>query len=640
MATQIQRHAAKDLLLDEAVDQLAGRLPVAVAPEGRRREAASYLVAASLEGLLLGEPDEALAEAVRDAARSGMPLLTDDVTRKQEERLAAELSPVVASLFGRASWTPGDGELLGPLFERSLAADHRKSLGQYYTPDAIIAFLLERALEPFDPLAAAPFRVIDPACGAGNFLAPAAERLLAAYRERRADLVRARPGERWDDASLVARIFRDHLAGLDIDPWAVRVCRIRLRLKALALAARTLPDPLVGHGDALRQGSDAHVVLAERYAAVVGNPPYGADLSATEKAYVAARYHLGKGRYDTTALFVERGLQLLQPGGRLALVAPHGITRTGAYGPCRELLARTARYVALLDAGQAFPGVNLEAVAFVAQRRTTGDPPDGPVDLATMRGGRLERLGRQAESFFRDRPTVPIYVPGDVGTLVARLEAGGRALSELARIRRGCPISARDPGIGRHPGVPVVRGRDIARYAILTPADLLALAREARPLFGPSEPAALGVDRVGFQNIASGVVATLLPAGTLPLDTVNVLEPREDLDLLGLLGFLNSRLAAFYFRLVISNMANLTVHLDAPTLGSLPVPDLLPSVGAAVRALLELRGTDAPLQRLDAAATVVDDAVFAAAGLGPPDRAIVLQRTEPQLAALARRRRG
>ncbi len=672
---------------------LVERLSPALAPEGRRREAATYLVAAGLEGLVTAGPDglhEHLVTAYNDAARSGLPLLTDDVTHRFEERQAAELATILGGLLGRALWQAADGELLGPLFEGGLAADQRKRLGQYYTPVEIIDFLLDRALGTFDPLAGEPYRIIDPACGAGNFLAPAAERMVAAYRENRKELARLRPGERWDDAAIAAVVYRDHLAGLDIDPWAVRVARIRMRLKALALGCKAAPEPRLGHGDALKRGTDSgHGILADRYRAVVGNPPYGAELSPKERAYVAARYDLGKGRYDTTALFVERGLELLEPGGRLALVVPHGITRTGAYGPCRDLLLRDSSLVALLDAGQAFPGVNLEAVAFVAEKhggvekhgraeKHGGAYPK--VELASLRSGKLEHLGEQSFSFYLDRPTVPIYVPGEVGTLVARLEKLGTPLEDLARIRRGSPISARDAalfdpseaiplasGQSNEPsGVRVVRGRDISRYAPIGRLPLLVLRRET-PLFGAHGPSALATAHIGYQNIASVIVATMLPSGTLPLDTVNVLElrpgspgaarggrpgrakaevsdasptgPDGDLDIMALLGFLNSRLAAFYFRLAIANMANLTVHLDAPTLGSLPVVLIDPwEVGQRASVLLELRRSGAGPVALDEAAKAVDDAVFAQAGLTPAERAVVLQHTEPSLAGLSRRR--
>lgn len=669
-----QPRDSRELLLDQAVAALVDRLSPALAPEGRRREAATYLVAAALEGLISAGLEGLrvyLAEAYNDAARSGLPLLTDDVTHRFEERQAGELAVHVEGLLGRAQWEPADGELLGPLFEGGLAADHRKRLGQYYTPAAIIDFLLDRALGTFDPRSGEPFRVIDPACGAGNFLAPVAERLAASYRAHRKELARLRPGERWDDPAIVATVFRDHLAGLDIDPWAVRVARIRLRLKAVALGSKYAPEPRVGNADALKRGTDGNQnILADRYRAVVGNPPYGADLSPKERAYVAARYDLGKGRYDTTALFVERGLELLEPGGRLALVVPHGITRTGAYGPCRDLLLRESRFVSLLDAGQAFPGVNLEAVAFVAEKgafmtdkgvsAANRGAGTGSVELASLRNGKLEHLGHQDVEFYRDRPTVPIYVPGEVGTLISKLEKLGRPLEALARIRRGSPVSARDaslfdpsdaiplasgrppvpPGTpeGAPPGIQVVRGRDISRYAPIARLPLLVLRRET-PLFGAHGPSALGTAHIGYQNIASGIVATMLPAGTLPLDTVNVLEPRSELDVLALLGFLNSRLAAFYFRLAIANMANLTVHLDSPTLGSLPVVLDDPwEVGHRAGVLLELRRAGADPAALDAAANDVDDALFAQAGLTAAERAVILGRTEPPLAGLTRRR--
>lgn len=662
----------REYRLEQTVLALVDRLPPAIAPEGRQREAATYLVAAALEGLVVGKTEglrEHIVEAYRDAARSGLPLLTDDVTHRFEERQASELASWIEGLLGSCPWTAADGELLGPLFEGSLAAEQRKRFGQYYTPGEIIDFLLERALAPFDPRVGEPFRVVDPACGAGNFLAPACERLVTTYRRYRQDLACLRPGERWDDGAIVALVFREHLAGLDIDPWAVRIARVRLRLKALAMGAKIPPEPRIGHADALKRGLDSsHGILADRYRAVVGNPPYGADLSPKERAYVASRYHLGKGRYDTTALFVERGLELLEPGGRLALVVPHGITRTGAYGPCRDLLKREARLVSLLDAGQAFPGVNLETVAFVAEKtgaraeeldetggsvvsrasaRPGGVASARTVELASLRGGKLEFLGEQAWTFYLGRPTVPIYVPGEVGALVSKLERLGRPLEELVRIRRGSPISARDasllaPGDGvPMDGVPVVRGRDLSRYAPVARSSLLVLRRET-PLFGSHGASALAVARVGYQNIASGIVATMLPPGTLPLDTVNMLEPRPELgelDELALLGFLNSRLAAFYFRLAIANMANLTVHLDAPTLGSLPV--ILEGAREVARHagnLLELRRGGASPAKLDAAARDLDLALFSRAGLTSSEQAIVLARTEPALAALARRR--
>ncbi len=636
--------AARADALGFAADAVLERFPDGLIGPGRRAEAAVFLVGTVLEQLVRGEaPEPGLERALSELAGIYRPLLQDDVTRRRLADGVRVLARAVEPVLARIEWQAEDGELLGTWFEGGLADSHRKQLGQFYTPRAIVDFLLDRALEGFDPRAGTVFRVLDPACGAGHFLAPAAKRLVDSYRSHREELATLRPGEAWDDDALVQRVFRDHLVGVDLDPFAVRVARIRLRLLALALGAQSPPLPIVANGDALAARGMAE--LSRPFEAIVGNPPYGAQLSPS----VARRFVLGHGRFDSTALFIERALELAAAGGTIALVVPHGVTRTGAYAPCRKLLLDRTRLRTLLDAGQAFSGVNLEAMAFVAERTelrsddTGSDGADAKVELWSMRRGTLEPLGDQSLTFYRARAALAIYVPGEVGALVSEIERVGTPLADLCRIRRGSAISARDPAIrdrldGPSPGLRVVRGRDISRYS---PLEGLCWLARTTPLFDAHAEAALGEPKVGYQNIASGIVATLLSPGLLPLDTVNVLEPRKDIDELALLGFLNSRLADFYFRVAIANMAQLTVHLDAPTLGSLPV--ILPdpaNLAGPVRALLEARRAGVATSDIDALAQAIDEAVFEQAGLSSVQRAEIRRQTRPQLSRPTRAKRS
>ncbi|MBU6427425.1 MAG: N-6 DNA methylase [Cyanobacteria bacterium REEB65] len=621
----------RQALLEVAADRARALYPDALIPESRRTEVGIYLAACGLESRILGgSMAPRLEAALIELGGCYRPLLQDDVTRRRIADAARSLAGAIESVLASVDWTAEDGELLGSWFEGGLASGQRKRLGQYYTPSPIVEFLLDRALCAFDPRRGPLFRVLDPACGAGHFLGPAALRLFERYRECRDDLAALRPGEAWDDVALIHRVFTHHLVGVDIDPFAARVARIRLRLLACQLGAEGPVQPVILHGDALApDGGPASLPeLEQRFGAVVGNPPYGAQIAAD----VTRRFQLGRGRCDSTALFIERALDLAAPGGRVAFVVPHGVTRTGAYAPCRAMLADRAELLALLDAGQAFTGVNLEAMAFVARRPDPGSPQP-PIELWTSRFGALTPLGEQAPGFYRDRPTLPIYVPGDLGTLVARLERQGTPLSQLCRIRRGSAISARHPGLSAEPipgGVRVVRGRDISRYAEMT--DLFELGPQD-DLFGSHAGEALGCERVAYQNIASGIVATRLPKGVLPLDTVNVLEPKAQVDELALLAFLNSRLADWYFKVAISNMAQLTVHLDCPTLGSLRVilGDPAPLAEQA-RILLAARKAKATSpDQLDTVAQAIDEAIFDRAGLSSSQRAVILQATRPTL---------
>lgn len=634
------------LLADLALG-LRDLLPEEVAADGRHEEAAIFLVACALDGVLrdgAGGRLRGLVRGIQEASMLTAPLLTDEVSRRRQAIAAERMDSRVARVLAPGAWTPERADVLGHLLEAGLGQT-RKALGQFYTPDTIIHWLLDHGLAEFDPRQRAPFRILDPSCGAGHFLVAAADRLMALYRRHREALVQMNPGEPWDDEALVGVIFRDHLMGVDIDPWALRVARIRLGLKALALGARHAPLPRLGHGDALRRDEGRrHRMLVDAVHLVVGNPPYGAALEDDQKAYVSSAYQLGRGRYDSTALFIERAIDLLAPGGRVALVVPHGVTRTGAYGPCRDLLRERTDLLGLLDAGAVFPGVNLETMAFVARAHTAvGDDGPPPVVLASMRGGALRELGSQDAAFFAARKGLPIYVAGARGPLITRLERDAKPLGLVARIQRGAAISARDPRLRpASEGLPVVRGRDLSRYGAIEPSTLLAWT-ERHPLSGRTWDG-LSRPTIAFQNVASEVVATMLPEGVLPLDTVNILtwegEAPDGEDGWALLGWLNSRLAAWLFRTVLSNHAALTVHMDAPTLGPLPVLLQEPApIARQARALWQARISGNPPERLEDLARDLDRLLMRQAGLSPEEMALVLNETRP-IVWSGRRRKG
>ena len=77
--------------------------------------------------------------------------------------------------------------------------------------------------------------------------------------------------------------------------------------------------------------------------------------------------------------------------------------------------------------------------------------------------------------------------------------------------------------------------------------------------------------KIIVQNLAYRIVATC-DEDHMVLDTVNTLIlNNEDYDHKYILAILNSQLMNFYFRYMISNKAELNIHLDAPYLGELPI---------------------------------------------------------------------
>ena len=85
---------------------------------------------------------------------------------------------------------------------------------------------------------------------------------------------------------------------------------------------------------------------------LMANPPFAGDIKETR---ILAKYELGKkdnGKYQTTVgrdiLFIERNLNFLKPGGRMAVVLPQGRFNNSSDKQIRQYIAEHARILAVV----------------------------------------------------------------------------------------------------------------------------------------------------------------------------------------------------------------------------------------------------------------------------------------------------
>jgi hypothetical protein len=164
-----------------------------------------------------------------------------------------------------ATWsdTSVDPEMLGRVFESLMESGERKAGGVFFTPQALVARVADRALTAAlegrrgELHELRQLRVLDPACGSGAFLVHVLERI--------ADLRRSR-----GEIASIAEIRRDVLArtvfGVDRSPTAVWLCELRLWLSIVVesetedpMRVSPLPnlDRNIRVGDALSGGDFA-----------------------------------------------------------------------------------------------------------------------------------------------------------------------------------------------------------------------------------------------------------------------------------------------------------------------------------------------------------------------------------------------
>lgn len=236
----------------------------------------------------------------------------------------------------------------------------RRQLGAWYTPEQLVAHLVDEALHDWPRLQRAtttyPLRVLDPACGDGRFLAALVERLGPRCR----------------------------VVGVDLDPGALASARERLGASTRLVLA-----------DALRDDWGA-----ERVDLVVGNPPFLNQLAAATTRGGASEH--GGGPYaDAAVEFLSLGHRLAEPdGGRVALVLPLSLLASRDAAPVRERVATgSAIRACWWSERSVFEGANVRTCAIVLERGAAAGQVRRSVDLPAVEREPVEGANRDARSW-------------------------------------------------------------------------------------------------------------------------------------------------------------------------------------------------------------------------------------------------
>lgn len=258
------------------------------------------------------------------------------------------------------NWAGVRPEIFGTLFEGSMNAGERHATGAHYTSQADIAMIVRPVVvEPWRARIEsaktitdvekilndmAQYRVLDPACGSGNFLYVAYREMRRLEHEAVQKLISLRRGRAESTFVAFARVQPDHFLGMDVNKFAVEVAKVTLHL-AKKLAADELGDeddsavlPL-DNLDRTIVATDALFTPWPRADAIIGNPPYLGrrkmveELGAGYCARLADSYPQIGGVSDFVTYWFPLAHNHLPAGGRAGLVA----TKSVKQGTSREV---------------------------------------------------------------------------------------------------------------------------------------------------------------------------------------------------------------------------------------------------------------------------------------------------------------
>ncbi len=473
----------------------------------------------------------------------------------RHKKLVAALD--MADAEGPAATTAG-ALLDGIWYEDLLAQEERRRLGHYSTPPDLVARMLawvgyqvEANLEHL--------MLLDPSCGSGNFLAAAAQTLIAHGQARGWPALRT------------LRALQANLWGLETDPVACALADLRLR----ALARRLMPQKrLKLH---IHQVDALALAARPRFQVVIGNPPY----LSSRKHHLHALYHgyLSSGQCDAYLLFLEQACRFVTPGGWLGLVLPDPVLVRANAADVRSLLRELFTVKQLLHVAGVFRA-EVGTLVLIAQRVPC--PASFQVAwnrLHWRRGaqGAGSASGAFAVDIWRRQPRAELrYLLGPAEQkLFERLarEVPSPPLGDLVQISRGEELArhaVRPAAVDeeREALFPVLRGGlDVRPFRCRFAGVYLHRNQITKPLERYLAPKLLVVKSTAMLS------AALDEQHYVALQTLYLLHLKTDQVLAGyVLALLNSRLLRGYLWLYHTAYKLVQPQIEQDALARVPVP--------------------------------------------------------------------
>lgn len=277
---------------------------------------------------------------------------------KDDIRLTPEKVRTVVGYLEGINLGDTDLDSKGRAFETFMGSFFRGHFGQYFTPRAIVKFIVDVLPSNHESL------VLDTCCGSGGFLLHAL------------DKVRKQADEYYPNYKTIPKEYSQHkehwhkfaannLFGIEINEQIARVAKMNMIIHDDGHTNVIASDGLRGSEDLIKRSGNAGFAYS-RFNFIITNPPFGSVIKQTEQAYMnqygfalkSEDWLNPKSRstpretQNTEILFIEQCHQFLVEGGYLAIVVPDGVLTNSSLQYVRDGVEDRYRIVAVVSLPQ------------------------------------------------------------------------------------------------------------------------------------------------------------------------------------------------------------------------------------------------------------------------------------------------
>lgn len=449
---------------------------------------------------------------------------------------------------------------IGQHFEQSLSTEERKNMGQYYTDQKTVQFILK--LLKITPSS----NILDPTCGCGSFLIG-----VQSYLNKKFNCMNI-----------------DNIHGVDLNKKAVSITRNCLKsdLKPTKKFMRILNRNILYGNSITSNTSDklsldfnktfCKIMSEGGFDFIIGNPPYGMikknEFNIDESNYA----DVCNGHVNKASLILVKSLDLLKNNGKMAFVLPKSLTFVSSYSKLREYLLSKSVIFRIHDLSMEFPDVRGEQIILFIQK-TCNKPHD--VIISTHNKSKSELMEYRIKYTKFKKTRFPILTDKNHHRILEILDNNSKCTDLSSYISdnifRGIALSNKEQQLITNnfnkKTFPIIRGKSIKKFNIKnmkyiksgswTEQNVTKITRLSNP-------------KIVLQNIfsaESGSIAAFDSTGLLNMDTItNILVPNDKIGFY-LLALLHSKLFNFYLIFGLFNISKLTMHTDRSYMGKIPI---------------------------------------------------------------------
>lgn len=288
---------------------------------------------------------------------------------------------------------------------------------------------------------------------------------------------------------------------------------------------------------------------------------------------------ISNGVVNLASMFLYFGLNNLSSiRGTVSMIIPKSFYSVQSWNKIRNFILDNYILVAVNDVGKAFEKVGLEqGIVIISKLKIIND---NTVRVLVN----SEVKNNISQKYFFDNKIILTSATKDIFNVINKMESNTILLGSIADMPRGIVEKSNNYSFVMQNGfVQVLGGTNVKQYQITDGNK----RKPNRYISGKNVNVISKIDifsrkRICYQNIMSSlpkVVACIEFENRPTDDTLNnlILHDKSNYTYEFILGILNSIICTFYLKYRLLNCSILTVHLDKPYVGKLPIPTATPA---------------------------------------------------------------